>query len=247
MVRKNQIIIAVLCCFAFSTATMAQKAFDQLAVGLEAGTYGPGITASTSLFPNFKLRGGFDIFSLSPSLDFDISPDGYIPDANAHSEQLSGSLFDPKLSFVNFKLLLDYYPWKNGIFSLSAGFYLGSNSVSMKGKINNYNPDVIFELNDDIIVKPRTDGTFDAKVKLGGIVKPYFGIGLGRSIANKRIAFKFDVGIIYQGDFKFDSKQIYISQEDQNTLNNSDELSDLPKKIFKLWPMLNFTLSYRIF
>jgi hypothetical protein len=247
MFRKNQIIIAVICCFAFSTATMAQKAFDRLAVGLETGTYGPGITASTSLFPNFKLRGGFDLFSISPSLDFDISPDGYNPNDPDYEERLSGSLSDPKLSFANFKLLLDYYPWKNGIFSLSAGFYLGSNSISMNGKINNYDPDVIFELNDDIIVKPRADGTFDAKVKLGGIIKPYFGIGLGRSIANKRIAFKFDLGIIYQGDFKFDSKQIYVSQDIQNNLSNSDELSDIPKGILKLWPMLNFSLTYRIF
>ncbi|MDR2292666.1 MAG: hypothetical protein LBE11_04235 [Prevotellaceae bacterium] len=247
MFRKNQIIIAVICSFAFSTATMAQKAFDQLAVGLETGTYGPGITASTSLLPNFKLRSGLDFFSFSPSLDFDISPDGYIPNDDAEIETLSGSLFDPKLSFANFKLLLDYYPWKNGIFSVSAGFYLGSNSISMKGKINNYNSDMVFELNDDIIVKPRTDGTFDAKVKLGGIVKPYFGIGLGRSIANKRIAFKFDLGIIYQGDFKFESKQVYVSERIQNSLSNSDELSDLPKGVLKLWPLLNFSLTYKIF
>jgi hypothetical protein len=247
MFRKNQIIIAVICSFAFSTVATAQKAFDHLSVGLESGTYGPGITASTSLLPNFKLRGGFDFFTFSPDLDFDISPDGYIPDVDLPVENLSGSLFDPKLSFVNFKLLLDYYPWKNGIFSVSAGFYLGSNSISMKGRIENYNPDMVFDLNDDIIVKPRPNGTFDAKVKLGGFVKPYFGIGLGRSIANKRVAFKVDLGIIYQGDFKFDSKQIYVSDRVQNTLSNSDELSDLPKGLLKLWPMLNFTLTYRIF
>ncbi|MDR0754246.1 MAG: hypothetical protein LBF04_02545 [Prevotellaceae bacterium] len=247
MFRKNQIIIAIICSFAFSTATMAQKAFDQLAVGLETGTYGPGITASTSLFPNFKLRGGFDFFSFSPNLDFDISPDGYIPNGTDQAEKLSGSLYDPKLSFVNFKLLLDCYPWKNGIFSISAGFYLGANSISMKGRINDYDPDMVFELNDDIVVKPRTDGTFDAKVKLGSFIKPYFGIGLGRSIANKRVAFKFDLGIIYQGDFKFDSDQVSGLQKVQDRLNNNDELKDLPKGILKLWPMLNFSLTYKIF
>jgi hypothetical protein len=247
MFRKNQIILAVICCFTFSATVKAQKAFDQFSAGLEAGTYGPGITTSTSLSPNFKLRGGFDYFCLSPSLDFSISPEGYLPDVIATATNLSGSLYDPKLSFVNFKLLIDYYPFKNGIFSLSAGAYIGSNSISVKGKINNYDSDYIFNLNDDIIVQPNIDGSFDAKVKLGGVIKPYFGIGFGRSIAKKRIAFKFDLGIIYQGDFKFDSKQVYLSGSAQNQLTSSDELDDLPKGILKLWPMLNFSLTYRIF
>jgi hypothetical protein len=247
MFRKHQIILAVIFCFAFSASVKAQKAFDRFSAGLETGTYGYGITASTSLTPNFKIRGGFDFLSLSLDLDFDISADGYLPNSIGSQQNLSGSLFDPKLSFNNFKLLLDYYPWQNGIFSVSAGFYLGSNSISAKGKIDNYSPGLVFDLNGDIIVKPNDDGTFDAKVKLGGIFKPYLGIGLGRSIAKKKIAFKFDLGLIYQGDFKFDSKQIYVSSDIQKQLNDSDVLKDVPKSLLKLWPILNFSLTYRIF
>jgi hypothetical protein len=233
--------------FSLIFAGQAQSAFQQLAIGVEAGTYGPGVTLATSLSPNFKLKAGLNFMNYKYNGEFDLDPDGYLPSAPETSITMSGKLIDPELSFTNGKLIIDYYPMKNGIFSLSAGVYAGNNSISVNGKIDNYNPDAVFNF-EDITVKPNTDGTFEGKLKLGNTIKPYFGLGLGRTIANKRVGFRFDLGLVYQGDYKFESKNVLSGTSlINNQANKISEETNVPAWLLKCWPMINFSLSYRIF
>jgi hypothetical protein len=259
----KKILLTVVLFLNFIFAGQAQKffIFEQLAVGVEAGTYGPGITLATSLSPNFKLRAGLDLlrykytgidlFGFKDSGVWDISPDGYLPSDPETTESLNGTLFNPKLAFTNAKLIVDYYPKKNGVFSLSAGLYAGSNSVSLNGKIENYtNPDVVFDYH-GCVVKPNADGTFEGKLRFGNAIKPYFGLGLGRTIANSRVGFKFDLGIIYQGNFGFENNKNFNSNTATNQINDQmkewSEDFGVPVWVLKCWPMINFSLSYRIF
>jgi hypothetical protein len=237
----------------------AQELFKHWAIGVEAGTTGWGITAATSISPNFKLRAGVDFLGFTYSDDIDLDLDGYLLPDNLLEYYdgeipLTGTFTDAKLKFTNFKTIVDFYPMANGIFSISAGLYFGSNSISAAAKIDNYQELIhqydippVFDF-EGVTVAPDPDGSFDAKIQLGNAIKPYFGIGLGRTIANSRVGFKFDLGIIYQGDYKFKSDNIVLGEDRLNDFkNNFSDLDGVPTGLFKIWPVINFSLSYRIF
>ncbi|GHT09783.1 hypothetical protein FACS189432_07160 [Bacteroidia bacterium] len=252
MLKKIYLSVAITLCFVLSVTNVhAQGAFENWAIGVEAGTYGPGITLATSLSPNFKLRAGFDYFGYTAQMDFDLEADGVLENnSSVDNISLTGSLSDPKINFSNFKAIVDYYPRKNGIFSISAGLYAGSSAITASAKIDNYQRlvdanggPIIFEF-EDIVIKPKSDGSFDGKIKFGNFIKPYFGLGLGRTIANSRLGFKFDLGLIYQGDYTFESDQL-SSQKLTSKASSLMEDSDIPSSVLNFWPVINFSLSYR--
>lgn len=217
--------------------------FKNWAVGVDLLTlYGFGVYGATSITPNLKARVGFDYlgYTYDNGIDFDadaINSQGVPID----DRPLSGEFTKAKLKFPNAKVLIDYYPRANGLFSVTAGFYVGQNKVTADAKIDNYNGTDQFEIIDDVVIKPNADGTFSAQLKLGGTIKPYFGIGLGRTIANNRVGFKFDLGVVYQGKIKLESDQAQNVQ----VLESSVDLP-ISKSTLNWWPMLGFSLSYRI-
>ncbi|GHV57057.1 hypothetical protein FACS1894182_04960 [Bacteroidia bacterium] len=226
----------------------AQKAFEKYAVGVDLGLYGPGLTVATNLTPHLYLKAGVNTLGFTYKTTFDIDPDGFLPGSPANTVALSGTVSDPKLNFTNFKAIVDYYPMKNGIFSLSVGLFAGDNSISVSGKIDNYgNSGYVFNPWEDIIVKPNADGTFDGKLKLGNTIKPYFGIGLGRTITtNNRLGFRFELGAVYQGKFKFESKNAVVSSSAINSASDTFFIDSTLFDLLTIYPMLNFTLSYRL-
>jgi len=248
---KTAILAALLTCG--TSVVSAQSAFEHLSVGLEAGTYGPGLTVATTLTPNLLLRGGIGYASSS------YNPEDMTYDVTGHvsytPDDIDMILKINKLSadFLNFRLGFEYYPMRNGIFSIGAGAYFGESAIPVEGKVNDYKtftskygekPYFTF---DDVVIVPEDDGSMTGKIKLGTAIKPYFVLSLGRSIAtDHRVSFKFDLGLIYQGKIQLSSdnssrnlKFSDIPDEDR------DEYLDSP--LLKLWPVLNFTLAYRIF
>jgi hypothetical protein len=166
---------------------------------------------------------------------------------------LNVAVYDPKFKISAFKVLVDYYPMKNGIFSISTGFYAGTNKISATAKVDDYELLVainrgehpVFEI-DDLVIKPKPDGTLSGQFILGNTVKPYFGLGLGRTIANNRIGFKFDIGTIYQGHYSFESPQVTGHGSAVNSgTNDFLKDNDVPTWIADIWPLINFSLSYR--
>ena len=121
-----------------------------------------------------------------------------------------------------------------------------------KGLIKNYReltaalgekPELHYE---DIVITPDDDGSFDGKLHMGNTLKPYFGIGLGRTIPQNRVGFKFELGIVFQGKYALSSHN--LNEAGHNWLNKMTEELDLPvsEKALNWWPMLNFSLTYRI-
>jgi hypothetical protein len=270
MVKKILLITAITCTFVFGG--FAQTTDEVLierqkelvtdnphgflkdwAIGVEAGTSGYGVTVATSLSPNFKLKAGFDYFNYTYKADFDIDPDGFLESAPDKEIPLLGVLSDPQLKYANVKAIVDYYPRQNGIFSISAGVYFGSSAVALSGKITDYQQivadkggPVVFDYV-GAIIKPNTNGSFDGEMKFANFIKPYFGFGLGRTIANSRLGFKFDLGVIYQGDFEFKSDNVSHGSNISSEANSFMDDANIPSFVQHLWPVLNFSLSYRIF
>ena len=234
----------------FAISSYAQGGFlEDWAIGVNAGLYGVGVQGATSITPNLKARLGFDYLSYSynEAIDFDATAmDGGVD----LGIEMPGEFSKAKLTFPNAKVMIDFYPKSTGIFCLTAGFYMGNNKVTVDGEVTDYKqylpikPQISY---DEITLQPDDNGYFDANVKLGNSIKPYFGIGLGRTIPKSRLGFKFELGIVYQGDFKVESN--YTSTKTVNDAASSliDDV-DLPvsRDVLKLWPMLNFTLTYRI-
>ena len=241
-------MILLFLCGIITNSSYAQGGFfENWAIGLNGGLYGYGIQGATSLAPNFKARIGFDFMSYTykEAIDFDADA---VKNGEFSDYTISGEFSTAKLKFPNAKAMIDYYPMKTGIFCFTVGAYFGNNNISLDGKIYDYdqysdNPNIGF---DDVVIQPNSDGSFNAKLKLGNFAKPYFGIGLGRTIPKSRVGFKFELGVVYQGEFLLESE----NSVSHNGYNTNDLLNDfdLPvsKNILKLWPMMNFTLSYRI-
>lgn len=244
----------IVMCFLFTgiffSAKAQDKPFDTWAAGINAGLYGIGIQGATSIHPHLKLRSGIDFFTYShdEAITFDATADH----PGGGEIVVEGEITEASVNFSNFKILLDYYPMENSIFSLTAGFYLGTNSTNANGLIKNYQelkqqlgekPELRYE---DIVISPRDDGSFDGKLHMGNGIKPYFGIGLGRTIPITRVGFRFELGLVYQGNYELESGN--VNEAGQAWVDRMAEELELPvsQSTLNWWPMVNFSLSYRI-
>jgi hypothetical protein len=256
------ILSCVFCCSVTPHVNaQADKGFMQdMAIGVETGLFGHGVTLAAPLSPLFKLKVGFNTLPYKYDSSIDIATEGFLPSDISGSPlndivkdiSLDGSLSNVELKMNHFKAIVDFYPFPDGIFSLSAGFYVGKTAIAFDGMIdgyaalvNQYGENPVFEAG-NVVLQPGSNGSFSGEIRLGNTFKPYFGIGLGRTIANSRVGFKFDLGVVYQGEIKVKSPNVLSG--DYN-VNDGLKAFDLPvsDSVLELWPVLNFSLSYRIF
>jgi hypothetical protein len=172
-------------------------------------------------------------YAYTKPIDFDADP------PMAEQSTVSGCIEQLDLKFANMNLLFDFYPVKSGIFCLTAGTYIGNNKISAHGIA-----DEPFVWNNQII--NVVGGSFDTYLKMGNVFKPYAGIGLGRTISKSRVSFRFDLGVIYQGGYTI--KNHYNYKEYNGIIELDESSSDLPfsNDLLKWWPLLSFSISYRI-
>ncbi|MDR1883670.1 MAG: hypothetical protein LBR26_12940 [Prevotella sp.] len=231
----------------------SNKAFlSHLSVAVRASTMGVGLQVATPINDYLKLRAGIDFAGYKTSaFNIDLSdPDGVFNTSFGYVPQYR---MDGELNFTNGNILVDFHPTK-GIFHFTAGVFIGTNQLKARGFLVDSKGDRV-KLKEGVTKWPEIDfegyqlildnANLDATLQLGKTIKPYFGLGLGRSIANKRVAFKFELGMIYQGDYsiKQNGKEVKIVE---NVSENFEDIGDYTKWL-KWWPMLNFQLSYKIF
>lgn len=225
---------------------------SHLNVSLRLSTMGVGLEAATPLNSYFKLRAGINYMGFKTST-FDISlddPDNYLTEAFG---EIPDYKMKGELNFTNGHLLVDFHPVKKGIFHITAGAFIGKNQLKAKGFLAdaNGNPVQLREgqewpsIEFDGHKLELDDANLDATLQLGSVIKPYFGLGLGRAISKSRVSFKFELGVIYQGDYtlKQNGKKLDIIE---NATENFEDI-DTYTQWLKWWPMLNFQLTYRIF
>lgn len=234
--KRNFTLSLLLLCFTIAAFGQKQeennKFFTAWGIGINAGTYGYGGSLITRVYPHWVLRGGYDFAS------YTYKPEDMQIDVEYDGDNYQAEINSFKLKFPNAKLLLDYYPRKNGVFSFTGGAYFGKNTIKMEGHASNR-----FEFGNIVIAPDRQTGYFDALLTMGGQVKPYFGIGLGRAMPKRRVGFKFELGAVYQGNYKVTSD--YASSQAVQVGNDALLTQVLPKPLDKLWPMVNFSLAYR--
>lgn len=230
--------------------------YKNLGIGLKVSPFlGYGIEAASGLNNHFILRLGFNLtkginvgyfnFDVEESYELE-NAFGYIPEARVK----------PSLDFVHGNLLLDYHP--GGVFHITTGFFAGTTKIGVKGYLadsQNNKAELLsgknwpsVEIGDQSI--DIKDGNVTGHFRIGNTIKPYFGIGVGRAIAkNKRVAFKFELGLLYQDslyEIKMNGKNIDLANATDEDLREIHE-KFTEQQYFKFWPQINFQLSYRIF
>jgi hypothetical protein len=224
---------------------------SHLSIALRASTLGGGIQAATPINNYFTLRAGLDYMGYKTG-DINIAlddPDGMFQQSLGYTPDYK---MKGKLNLTHGNVLVDFHPTK-GIFHLTAGFFVGTNKIKADGMLVDSNgekaelkpgeswPTINLEGHQLEIA----DANLNAELQLGKVIKPYFGLGLGRAIANKRVSFKFELGAMYQGDYslKQNGKKLDISKDVSENFDDIDTYTNL----LKWWPMLNFQISYKIF
>ncbi|MCR5470505.1 MAG: hypothetical protein K6F22_06135 [Prevotella sp.] len=126
----------------------SEGAFRHLDLSLNAGTTGVGFELASPISDAFRLRAGFDIMPrLQKNLHFEVSSfddngnviSSQFSNLSARLKELTGYEvkdyvdMEAKPTFSNFKLLVDFFPfkknkfWKN--FYVTAGFYWGTSEL----------------------------------------------------------------------------------------------------------------------
>ena len=246
----KKIFVSMVMFVLISLSGKAQEgAFESWSAGINAGLYGAGIQGATSLSSHFKLRAGFDYFTYNQQ---DVAEFEVDVEYSETQQTATAELTDLEVTLPNFKVLVDYYPMKNGIFCLTGGVYFGNNKASTNGLIRDYqelseqlgeSPYLRYE---DIVITPNDDGSFFGELGMGNGIKPYIGIGLGRTIPHNRVGFKFELGMVYQGKYTLTSPN--MNEAGNDWLDGFIDEMELPvsESILNWWPMLNLSLTYRI-
>lgn len=256
----KSVLITIILLWLFQQTAQAQSVaspFDRLGVGIGVSTTGVRVEAATNIHPKINLRGGLSFLPYARKESFSISAEKY----REYIDYNPDLDINAKLRFFHIHLLADYTPVTNGWFSITGGFLIGSSAIHADGILTNPTngrptiddlrdagyladeiPTITFE--DKYVLQPNNyDGGVAAKLQLGNVIKPYLGIGIGKSIPNQLVGVKFDLGVLYQGNPEITSPNIV-----QGNLNDYiDENAQLKK--YKNWlrwyPVMNLSLVFR--
>lgn len=258
-----------------------KNCFNHLSLGVSASTSGFGFEVGTTICPVLTLRAGMD-FMPDVSVDADFNVDRPDVLKNVSHELLASRYVDipdygvdiPVTGILNKtqgKVFLDLYTGRNSTFHFTVGATFGNSPLaSLKATdkaiaaVELYNADV---RNGLIVAEPNYPNGFDINVEGYNVtpnkgrvrldaqmksVRPYFGIGFGRSVPRKRVGAKFELGAEYMGNIKI--VDVYANNGDgytitQDTPGISDDFRDVLKYIDKVpvYPTLKLTIFGRIF
>ncbi len=176
------------------------------------------------------------------------------------SQLVSDADLDAKLGLLNGKLLMDIYPSTRSSFHFVAGVYFGKSQLI---NVNGYLPGQIMEINSvlqqfpeagidlnsgvvigDYTIRADENGKIDAGIKINS-VKPYLGLGFGRSVPKKRVGCQFELGAMFHGKPKVVSSNSEVSELLNSELDSSG-ITDIMNKI-TVYPVLSFRIIGRIF
>ncbi len=243
--KKFLLAIAVLFVSVSGSAIGLEKAgiANHLGVDINAGTNGIGFEVSTPVTRWVQARLGLSVmpgFSFTTSADIDSDYYGY----GEYGNYMGDAQMDLTASFkrVQGSLIFNVYPFPSGSFYVALGAYFGGKDLI---KITGSTDDPRFQ-DGQVSIGDYAIDIKDGQVK-GGLkvnsFRPYVGIGWGRPVPNRRLNFGIELGVQLHG-----KPQVYTDYGDVD-LSGIDGSDDFQKIMdnFKIWPVLKFTLSGRIF
>ena len=224
---------------------------DHFSIAVGASTTGFRLDYGATISRNVDFRLGFSYLDFDHDILVGVKDDqirnatlgGYNPDLD----------FNADMKFYNLHALFDFYPMRNGIFHLTAGLFFGKNTIAVKGSLVDPQTGENAVLNPGLTTWPNlhyadyeipvaADGSVSADIRTGkDWVKPYLGVGLGRSVPKGNFSFKLEAGLMYQGGYSIESN----GTELRKAKDRADSFDDKYQKLMKWWPVVNLQLVYR--
>lgn len=223
---------------------------DHFSIAVGASTTGFRLDYGATISRNMDFRLGFSYLNFSPGITVGTQDEQIRDAAGGYDPDLD---FDADMEFYNLHALFDFYPMRNGIFHLTAGLFFGKNTISVNGSLIDpqtgensvlqagYDawPNLHFA---DYEIPVTPEGTIRADIRTGkNWIKPYLGLGLGRSVPKGNFSFKLEAGLMYQGSYSIE----YGGTEFKKAKGRSDSFDSHYKDLMKWWPVVNFQLVYR--
>ncbi len=214
------------------TATMATTSFanermneSKIALGTKIGTTGVGIEVRTILTESLYGRLGGSYFHYNHSLT-------------------KGDLkYKGKMTLLSVPLMLDYHPFEESGFRLSAGVAYNGNEVKATAK-----PTVPVTINNHIYTIADI-GEVNATLSLQHKIAPVVTIGYDSSFVNNSSwSFNAEAGVMYLGKPKIKVSASGLAASNQNLINDLDKdinknLKQV-KKYLRFFPVVSFGLKY---
>lgn len=230
-----------------------KNSVDQIGLAIGLSTMGVGLEAVTSLSYKIDVRLGFTY--MPPAIGLNKTLD--VKD-RVLNQRVGG--YDPryktsfKPNFLHGHVMFDYYLRETKTFHISAGLFVGKSEVQSRGYLINPDNNKPAQLHKDyagegwpnLVVDGRNlnvqNGRLDADIRLGAIIKPYLGIGFGRSIpGDAGMAVNFDIGVMLQA-----SHSIYQNGEKVNKANYTSDAIDISGYTgFGVWPLVRMQFAFR--
>ena len=253
--------------------------FRHFSVGVEAGLHGVGIEVAMPVLPSLVVKAGYNWFPSSELVNTDVSADTKdLKEAQEQYTALTSYQFQNKfgdeavvsagaqVGLSNFKLMLNWYPFKSSNFYLAGGFYYAPKDddkpfLRISGNTTENDWAALQELRDksgvdyDIsleignekyaIMEKDGKGYLKADYKIDPL-KYYVGFGFGRSIPNKLIGFQFELGTMI-----YHSTGFYFQEKEVDMGDAAEQFGDAAKTAveyldkFPIYPQIAFRFNFR--
>jgi hypothetical protein len=252
--------------------------FKHLAVGVEAGLHGVGLEVAMPVHKHLVVRAGYnwvpsgDLVNAEFGIDTkDLKEAQQQYDPIMHFQHKFGDEATinagMQVGLQNLKLMLNWYPFESSRFYLAGGFYYAANKNSflslhgntteedwaalqeLRQKTGDDSYEIALEIGNEKypVIEKDGCGYMQADYKYDPL-KYYIGLGLGRSVPNKRVGLQFELGTMIYTGAKF-----YLQDKEIVMADAAEQLGDQVKVIseyvstFPLYPQLTLRLNFLAF
>jgi hypothetical protein len=205
---------------------------EKVGISLNAGTLGVGLEASTSLSFMLAVRLGIDgLVFPSYNYNYDGNTEGtpYTVKLKAETKLFNGHVF------------VDFFPFlpSSFPFHFTAGIVAGAPQIITVSGMPGAGKFV--EIG-DIIIDSGAEGKVEASLKVNS-VKPYLGLGFGRSVPHSNVGFKCELGAMYQGTPHIKAVTgKFVERQINEKLNDSNKFL----KDFTIYPVLKLQVIFAL-
>ena len=252
--------------------------FKHLAVGVEAGLHGVGLEVAMPVHKHLVVRAGYnwvpsgDLVNAEFGIDTkDLKEAQQQYDPIMHFQHKFGDEATinagMQVGLQNLKLMLNWYPFESSRFYLAGGFYYAANKNSflslhgntteedwaalqeLRQKTGDDSYEIALEIGNEKypVIEKDGCGYMQADYKYDPL-KYYIGLGLGRSVPNKRVGLQVALGtMIYTGaKFYLQDKEIVMADAAEQLGDQVKVISEYVSK-FPLYPQLTLRLNFLAF
>lgn len=237
---KKLVLICVFAVLAISSAfaQVSMKVANHLGVDVNVGTTGIGFELATPVSQFVQARAGL---SFMPDISFNIDADVAGPNNYYETITLKNSI-----KRMQGSVIFNIYPGGKHLplFIAVGGYFGGKELIKMHGQVpaqaiaDNANVEI-----GDYELPVDPDGSVRGSLRVKSF-RPYFGFGGGRPCPGGRLNFMWEIGVQVQGKPKVydgNNRDLEIKE-----LDNDDTYNKVMKYL-KVYPVIKFTLSGRIF